>query len=101
MAMESEHEFDFIKVQRAREPADVDFCSINVNGSLDNDIMQQRIHSITRQREELQHMEIELKAQLISRSEILEMQHSFDAQIKEHKDAAAKLKVETFRSFVF
>ncbi|OAY59564.1 uncharacterized protein LOC110625778 isoform X2 [Manihot esculenta] len=80
------------EVQRAREPADVDFCSINVNGSLDNDIMQQRIHSITRQREELQHVEIELKAQLISRSEILEMQHSFDAQIKEHKDAAAKLK---------
>ncbi|KAF2299490.1 hypothetical protein GH714_032175 [Hevea brasiliensis] len=80
------------EVQHGRAPADVDFCSINVDGSLDNDIMQQRIHSITRQREELQHMEIELKAQLISRSEIMEMRNRFDAQIKEHEDAAAKHK---------
>ncbi|KAJ9130952.1 hypothetical protein P3X46_033916 [Hevea brasiliensis] len=80
------------EVQHGRAPADVDFCSINVDGSLDNDIMQQRIHSITRQREELQHMEIELKAQLISRSEIMEMRNRFDAQIKEYEDAAAKHK---------
>ncbi|XP_058010065.1 uncharacterized protein LOC110644820 isoform X4 [Hevea brasiliensis] len=78
--------------EHGRAPADVDFCSINVDGSLDNDIMQQRIHSITRQREELQHMEIELKAQLISRSEIMEMRNRFDAQIKEYEDAAAKHK---------
>ncbi|XP_057991075.1 uncharacterized protein LOC110669647 isoform X4 [Hevea brasiliensis] len=74
--------------EHGREPADVDFCSINVDGSLNNDIMQQRIHSITRQREELQHVEIELKAQL----KIMEMQNSFDAQIKDHEDAAANLK---------
>ncbi|KDP26184.1 hypothetical protein JCGZ_22852 [Jatropha curcas] len=78
--------------EHGREPADVDFCSITVDGSLDNDILQQRIHSITRQREELQQMEIELKAQVIARSEIMEMQNSFDAQIKEHENATAKLQ---------
>ncbi|XP_015574922.1 uncharacterized protein LOC8262233 isoform X2 [Ricinus communis] len=80
------------EVQHGREPADVDFCSITVDGSLDNDILQQRIHSITRQREELQQMEIEVKAQMIARSEIIEMRNSFDAQIKEHEDSAAKLQ---------
>ncbi|EEF42783.1 conserved hypothetical protein [Ricinus communis] len=78
--------------EHGREPADVDFCSITVDGSLDNDILQQRIHSITRQREELQQMEIEVKAQMIARSEIIEMRNSFDAQIKEHEDSAAKLQ---------
>ncbi|XP_050236547.1 uncharacterized protein LOC126686516 isoform X2 [Mercurialis annua] len=80
------------EVQHRREPADVDFCSITVDGSLDNNILQQRIHAITRQREELQQMEIELKAQMIARSDIIEMQNSFDSRIKEHKDSAAKLQ---------
>lgn len=83
----------FIKVQHGREPVDVDFCSVTVDGSLDNDILQQRIHNVARQREELQHLEIELRAQVIARSEIMEMQNSFHAQIKEHEDAAAKFQV--------
>ncbi|XP_043716460.1 epidermal growth factor receptor substrate 15 homolog isoform X2 [Telopea speciosissima] len=73
-------------------PLDVDFCSITMDGGLDHDILQQRLHSISRQREELQQMEIELKAQVITRSELMEMQNNFDAQIKEHANAAAKLK---------
>lgn len=81
-------------MQQGREPADVDFCSITVDGSLDNDsILQQRLHSVSRQREDLQHLEIELRAQVIARTEILEMQNSFDAQIKEHASAATKLQV--------
>ncbi|KAL3570501.1 hypothetical protein D5086_027750 [Populus alba] len=35
---------------------DVDFCSITVDEGLDDDILQQRIHSIARQREELQQL---------------------------------------------
>ncbi|KAK9093817.1 hypothetical protein Scep_025286 [Stephania cephalantha] len=66
---------------------DVDFCSITVEGGggggLDNGLLQQRLHSVSRQREELQEMEIELRAQVIARSEIVEMQKRFDAQMKE------------------
>ncbi|CAI0397558.1 unnamed protein product [Linum tenue] len=80
------------EVQHGREPVDVDFCSINVDGSLDNDILRQRVHSFARQREELQQMEIELRAQMIARSEILEIQNSFDAQIKEREDSSAQLQ---------
>ncbi|CAK7324260.1 unnamed protein product [Dovyalis caffra] len=78
--------------EHGREPVDVDFCSITVDGGLDDDILQQRIHSVARQREELQQMETELRAQVIVRSEIMEMQNSFHAQIKEHQDAAAELE---------
>ncbi|XP_010251793.1 PREDICTED: uncharacterized protein LOC104593576 isoform X2 [Nelumbo nucifera] len=73
-------------------PLDVDFCSITVDEGIDSDILQQRLHNVSRQREDLQHMEIELRAQLIARSEIMEMQNNFDAQIKEHANIAAKLK---------
>ncbi|GLU21321.1 hypothetical protein SLE2022_374670 [Rubroshorea leprosula] len=78
------------EVQHGREPADVDFCSITMDGTLDNDILQQRLNNVIRQREELQNVEIELRAQAIVRSEIMEMQSRFDAQIKEHANTAAK-----------
>ncbi|KAA8540086.1 hypothetical protein F0562_026778 [Nyssa sinensis] len=79
-------------IYEGREPADVDFCSITIDGSLDNDIVQQRLHTVARQRGELQQLEIELRAQLIARSEIMEMQNSFDAQIKENASASVKLQ---------
>lgn len=85
--------FPVFKVQQGREPLDVDFCSMTVDGALDNDIMQQRIHNVARQREELEHVEIELRAQMIARTEIMEMQNRFDAQLKEHANAASKLQV--------
>lgn len=71
----------------------MDFCSITIDGSLDNDLLQRRLHDVTRQREEMQHMEIELRAQIIARSELIEMQNSFDAQIKEHANASSKFQV--------
>ncbi|OVA14768.1 hypothetical protein BVC80_1819g95 [Macleaya cordata] len=75
-------------------PLDVDFSSIAMmNGSLENDLsQQQRLNTISRQREELQQMEIELRAQFIARSEVMALQSSFDAQIKEHVNVAANLK---------
>lgn len=87
-------------MQQGREPLDVDFCSITIDGSLDNDILQQRLHTIAHQREELQQMEIELRAQVIARSEVMEMQNSFDAQIKDHANAAVKLQVY-FHAFYY
>ncbi|XP_062147780.1 uncharacterized protein LOC133856742 isoform X2 [Alnus glutinosa] len=78
------------EVQQGREPLDVDFCSITVDGTLDEDLLPQRLHNVTRQREELQRTEIGLTAQMIARSEIMGMQSNFEAQIKEHANAAAK-----------
>ncbi|XP_024178378.1 uncharacterized protein LOC112184348 isoform X1 [Rosa chinensis] len=80
------------EVQQGREPVDVDFCSISIDGTLDHDLLQQRLHDIVRQREELQHMETELRAQMIARSEIMDIQNNFDAQLKEHANAASKLQ---------
>ncbi|CAN4085645.1 unnamed protein product [Withania somnifera] len=80
------------EVQQGREPVDVDFCSITIDASSNNDILQQRLLTVVKQTEELQQMEVELRAQLIARSEIMEMRNSFDAQIKEHATANVKLQ---------
>ena len=89
----AEDDFMFFKVQQGREALNVDFCSITVDGPLDNDILQRQIHDVARRREEVQQMEIELRAQMIARNEITEMQNSLDAQLKEHANAASKLQV--------
>ncbi|PSS04491.1 Unconventional myosin-XVIIIa like [Actinidia chinensis var. chinensis] len=78
--------------EQGREPVDVDFCSITIDGSSDNDILQQRLHSVGRRKEELQQIEIELRAQIIARSEIMELQNNYDKQIKEHANANVKLQ---------
>ncbi|XP_020706007.1 uncharacterized protein LOC110116671 isoform X2 [Dendrobium catenatum] len=74
-------------------PVNVDSCSITVNGEgLKEDNLQRRIQEISRQREDLQHMEIELRAQVIASSKISDMHNSYRSQLKEQIDAAAKLK---------
>ncbi|GAB2293925.1 hypothetical protein Dimus_028139 [Dionaea muscipula] len=88
----------------------VDYNSTQIGGGgigvLDDDLVQQRLHALARQRdslarqrdalarqgEEMQEMEIELRAQVIARSEILEMQNNCDAQIKEQVNVAAQLQ---------
>ncbi|PPD84387.1 hypothetical protein GOBAR_DD18702 [Gossypium barbadense] len=80
------------EMQHGGEPADADFFPITVDGSLDDDILQQRIHDVARQREQLQQMEVELRAQAIARSSVLEMQSRYDAEIKAHANTAAKLE---------
>lgn len=82
-----------LKVQQGREPADVDFCSLTIDGNSDNDILQRRLHSVVKQKEELEQMEIEIRAQLIARGEITEMRNTYDAQIKDHANANIKLQV--------
>lgn len=79
-------------MQQGREPIDVDFCSITIDGSSGNDILQ-RLHTVVKEKEELQQLEIELRAQLIARSEIMEIRNSFDAQMKEHANTNAKFQV--------
>ncbi|KAL3374005.1 hypothetical protein AABB24_005796 [Solanum stoloniferum] len=80
------------EVQQGREPVDVDFCSITIDGTPNNDILQQRLLAVVKQKEEFHQMEVELRAQLFARSEIMEIRNSFDAQIKEHVTANVKLQ---------
>ncbi|XP_062194849.1 uncharacterized protein LOC133898249 isoform X2 [Phragmites australis] len=70
------------------------FCSITIDGcgGLSEDILQQRLQSVVRQREELQQVEVELRAQALAHPQIIEVQQSFQAAAKEHAAAAAKLK---------
>ncbi|XP_057507024.1 uncharacterized protein LOC130790098 isoform X7 [Actinidia eriantha] len=86
------------EVQQGRDTADVDFRSITIHSSLDDDILQQRLHGVARQREELQQMEIEFQARIMARSEIMEMQSTFDAQIKEHANANIKLQEQFYEA---
>ncbi|CAH1446621.1 unnamed protein product [Lactuca virosa] len=61
----------------------------SVNGGPDHEL---RLDDIVKQREQLQHLEINLKARLIARSEVMGMQERFDSQIKEHISATVKLQ---------
>lgn len=78
----------------SEEGAGMEFCSIAIDGinGLSSELLQQRIQEVSRQRDELQHLELELRAQAIARNQIAEAQDSFDAQLKEHAAANAKLK---------
>ncbi|GAB4858600.1 hypothetical protein Ancab_010074 [Ancistrocladus abbreviatus] len=83
------------EVQQGGGPLNVvDFCSMQMNGigSLDDEMVQERLHALARRREELQHMEIELRAQVIARSEIMEMQSRFDAQTEEQANVNLTLQ---------
>ncbi|XP_073142178.1 uncharacterized protein [Henckelia pumila] len=80
------------EVQHGRESINVDFCSITIDRGLDNNVLQQRLQTVAKQREELQHIEIELRGQLFASSKILELQNTYDAQIHEHVNANIKLQ---------
>ncbi|PKU74266.1 uncharacterized protein LOC110106109 isoform X2 [Dendrobium catenatum] len=74
-------------------PLDVDFCSITIDGGgLTDKTLQGRLQEVSRQREELEHLETELRAQAIARTETMEMQRRYQSQIREHVDATAQLK---------
>ncbi|XP_073142179.1 uncharacterized protein [Henckelia pumila] len=78
--------------EHGRESINVDFCSITIDRGLDNNVLQQRLQTVAKQREELQHIEIELRGQLFASSKILELQNTYDAQIHEHVNANIKLQ---------
>ncbi|KAJ8466051.1 hypothetical protein OPV22_028603 [Ensete ventricosum] len=82
------------EVQEGTSLLDVDPCSVTTEGvgELNDDILQQKLQEITRHRERLQQMEIELRARAIARSDILEVQNSFEGQLKEQIDFNANLK---------
>ncbi|KAG9133967.1 hypothetical protein Leryth_004669 [Lithospermum erythrorhizon] len=79
-------------VNQGREPADFSYHSVTIDDNVDDNLLRQKLHDVGKQREELQLIEIELRAQFLARSEIVDMQNTFDAQLKEHATAKAKLQ---------
>ncbi|KAJ3692668.1 hypothetical protein LUZ60_011763 [Juncus effusus] len=73
-----------------QEGRETEFHAIAVEGiaGLSDEMIQQRLQTVMRQREELQGFEIELRAQAISRPQIVEV----EAQLKEQISVATKLK---------
>ncbi|XP_042426932.1 uncharacterized protein LOC122014655 isoform X3 [Zingiber officinale] len=81
------------KVQVGVGTYDAGFCSITIdNGSrMNDDMLQRKLQEITSLREQLQQMEIEL-ARTIARSEMMELQNSFEIKLKEQIDSNNNLK---------
>lgn len=64
-------------------------------GGMENveDALEQRLHNVSRQREQLQQAEVELKAQFFARAEVHRIQNSFEQQSKQHADVVVNLQV--------
>ncbi|XP_010482771.1 PREDICTED: ninein isoform X3 [Camelina sativa] len=70
--------------ENGSEPVDLDYYSITMDGEL----LQQQIHNISKQKGELQQMEIELRAQMIA----MEFKRNFESQSTEYANAAARMQ---------
>lgn len=80
-------------MQNGREPVDLDFYSIRMDGSCsDAELLEQRIHAVSRQKGELHQLEIELRAQMMA----MEIQRNFESQSAEYANAAARMQVESY-----
>ncbi|XP_042384351.1 uncharacterized protein LOC121976306 isoform X2 [Zingiber officinale] len=81
------------EVQVGSGRQDVEFCSltIDVGSQITDDMLQRKLQEISRLREQLQQMEIEL-ARTIARSEVLEMQNTYEVKLKEQIDINNNLK---------
>ncbi|KAK8280934.1 hypothetical protein V6Z12_D09G207800 [Gossypium hirsutum] len=77
---------------------EVEFERSKMEQSDERTIYEQQIHNVSRQREELQRMEVELRAQAIARPRILDLQSSCDAKIEAHAGATAKLEEQIHES---
>ncbi|XP_039135328.1 uncharacterized protein LOC120272551 isoform X5 [Dioscorea cayenensis subsp. rotundata] len=79
------------ELQEAVGSLNVDFCAVTINGGNDV-VLRKQLLDVCRRREELQQMEIQLRAQTIVQAEIMEVRNSYEAQLKEHSNATMKLK---------
>ncbi|XP_042378525.1 stress response protein NST1-like isoform X3 [Zingiber officinale] len=81
------------EVQVGSGRQDVEFCSltIDVGSQITDAMLQRKLQEISRLREQLQQMEIEL-ARTIARSEVLEMQNTYEVKLKEQIDINNNLK---------
>ncbi|KAL8160383.1 hypothetical protein V2J09_001920 [Rumex salicifolius] len=88
------HERTIYEVQQGQELHDaMNFCSIQIDGigGLDDD-SDKKLQYLANKRDELQQMEIQLRAHMMARSAIVEMKNSFDSQMKEQAAVIAELQ---------
>ncbi|KAJ0637988.1 hypothetical protein HanOQP8_Chr17g0680241 [Helianthus annuus] len=78
---------EFNLVHQVGETVNVDYFS--VDGVSDHEL---HLDEVVKQREELQHLEVNLKARLIARSEVTGIHERFDSQIKQHITSNVKLQ---------
>ncbi|KAJ0815176.1 hypothetical protein HanPSC8_Chr17g0794551 [Helianthus annuus] len=76
-----------VMVHQVGETVNVDYFS--VDGVSDHEL---HLDEVVKQREELQHLEVNLKARLIARSEVTGIHERFDSQIKQHITSNVKLQ---------
>ncbi|KAL8144893.1 hypothetical protein AgCh_003194 [Apium graveolens] len=57
--------------------------------------LRQRLHTVVKQREELQLVERGVKAELISRSHVTSLHNTYESHIKEHANANVKFQATT------
>ncbi|XP_073035551.1 uncharacterized protein [Primulina eburnea] len=88
----SRKEWRVVSEQMVRNSANEEVERSKIGQSDERLIYEQRLQTVAKQREELQHIEIELRGQLFASSKILELQKTYDAQIHEHVNANIKLQ---------
>ncbi|ESQ43133.1 hypothetical protein EUTSA_v10012857mg [Eutrema salsugineum] len=74
--------------ENGREPGDLDFYSIAMDGSCSDGELLEQIRSVSRQKGELQQREIELRAQMMA----MEIQRNFESRSAEYENAAARMQ---------
>ncbi|XP_057823783.2 uncharacterized protein LOC131036010 isoform X1 [Cryptomeria japonica] len=86
--------YEIKHVQQANIQLDNDLGSISIESGLSNneDSMQQGLHEIVRQREQLQRMEIDLRARFIAQADVFRIQTEFEEQTKQHASIVASLQ---------
>ncbi|XP_010482761.1 PREDICTED: uncharacterized protein LOC104761381 [Camelina sativa] len=62
------------------------------DGFSDSEMLQQQILNVSRKKGELQQLEIELRAQMFARHEIMEIQSNYESQFTEYANAAARMQ---------
>ncbi|CAA0409582.1 unnamed protein product [Arabidopsis thaliana] len=62
------------------------------DGYSNSEMLQQQILNVSRKKGELQQLEIELRAQMIARHEIMEIQSNYESQFTEYANAAARMQ---------
>ncbi|KAG7537801.1 hypothetical protein ISN44_As13g016480 [Arabidopsis suecica] len=62
------------------------------DGFSSSEMLQQQILNVSRKKGELQQLEIELRAQMIARHEIMEIQSNYESQFTEYANASARMQ---------
>ncbi|XP_076898610.1 uncharacterized protein LOC143552220 isoform X2 [Bidens hawaiensis] len=77
------------EVHQGRESVNGDSFSVTVDGVNEHEL---HLEEIVKQREQLQHIEVNMKARLIANSEMMGIQERYESQIKEHITSNLKLQ---------